>query len=83
MEPLGDLLRRCREARCLSLDAVARLLGHKDRVKAVRKLMWVEATGIVRDDLLVELALVLGLDWALLEEVVHALRAAEGHFAQR
>ena len=72
MEPLGDLLRRCREARCLSLDAAARLLGHKDRVKAVRKLMWIEATGIVRDDLSVEPA----LDWALLEEVAHALLAA-------
>ena len=80
MQPLGQLLRQAREANRMGLEQVARKLGYKNAAKGVRKLKVIEATGIVSDESLVRLADVLGLDWALLEDVIECLRqdAQEG-----
>jgi hypothetical protein len=73
MKILGQLLRQAREANCMGLEQVARKLGYKNVVKGVRKLKVVEATGTVNDEILVRLADTLGIDWALLEDVIECL----------
>lgn len=74
MVPLGQLLRQAREANQMGLEQVARKLGYRNVVKGVRKLTVIEATGTVSDETLVRLADVLGIDWALLEDVLDGLR---------
>lgn len=74
MKMLGQLLRQAREANNMTQEQVARKLGYKNIIKGVRKLTVIEATGIVNDEILVRLADTLGIDWALLEDVIECLR---------
>ena len=71
---LGQLLRQAREANRMGLEQVARKLGYRNVAKGVRKLKVIEATGNVNDEILVRLADTLGIDWALLEDVIECLR---------
>lgn len=70
---LGQLLRQAREANHMGLEQVACKLGYKNVAKGVRKLKVIEATGSVRDETIVRLADVLGIDWAMLEDVIECL----------
>ncbi|MEO2091950.1 MAG: hypothetical protein ABGY75_21055 [Gemmataceae bacterium] len=74
MKILGQLLRQAREANRMGLEQVARKLGYRNVAKGVRKLKVIEATGTVNDEILVRLADVLGIDWALLEDVIECLQ---------
>lgn len=80
MKLLGQLLRQAREANRMGPEQVARKVGYRNIRKGVRKLKVIEATGVVPDETLVRLADALGLDWALLEDVLDCLRldAQEG-----
>jgi transcriptional regulator with XRE-family HTH domain len=74
MKLLGPLLRALREARGLSFEEVARRLRYRDLRKGVRRLKTVEATGQVKNDLLLRLLEVLGIDLADFEDILDRLR---------
>jgi transcriptional regulator with XRE-family HTH domain len=76
MKAWGELLRRRRELQGVTVEDMARLLGYRDTKKGMRRVLTVEATGVVREDLLLKMAEVLGLDWADLEEVLFALSSS-------
>lgn len=78
MIAVGQILRATRLARNLSLREVASRLGYTDVDRGIRRLVLVEATGLIREDLLVRLLEVLGLDLCeFLEAVDEAGRADE------
>jgi transcriptional regulator with XRE-family HTH domain len=66
-------LRAVRQARGLTPAEVARRLGHRNPHRGARRLMTIEATGIVNEEMLVRLAEALELDWADFEEVLAGL----------
>jgi transcriptional regulator with XRE-family HTH domain len=76
MKAWGELLRSRRELQGMTVEDMARLLGYRDVKKGMRRVLTVEATGVVREDLLLKMAEVLGLDWADLEEVLFALSSS-------
>ncbi len=77
MKVIGQLLRSVREARGLGREEVARQLGYRDIRKGVRRLQFVEATGHIKEDLLVRLLEVLGIDWADFDEARSRLQPPE------
>jgi transcriptional regulator with XRE-family HTH domain len=74
MKEVGRILRQVRLTHNLSLAEVARRLGYRPRRKGVRRLMVIEATGQVNEDLLLRLLEVLGIDLAEFEELMSRLR---------
>lgn len=73
MNPIGRILRAVREARCLSREQVARRLGYGSTRKGVQKLIVIEATGVVKTDVLMNLLEVLELDLATFEDMTEQL----------
>lgn len=74
MKEVGRILRQARLAHGLSLEEVARRLGYRPRRKGVRRLMVIEATGQVHEDLLLRLLDVLSFDLTDFEEITARLR---------
>ncbi len=66
---LGTFFRQHRLKHSLSLGQLAGLIGYKNVSKGANKITRFEATGVVKEDLLIALAEVLGIDLAQIEEL--------------
>ena len=67
---LGTFFRQQRLQQGLTLGQLARLVGYKNIGKGANKITRFEATGVVKEDLLIALAEVLGIDLAQIEELM-------------
>jgi transcriptional regulator with XRE-family HTH domain len=73
MKRLGDFLKAVRLARGLTLPQVARRLGYGNIRKGVNRLRLFEATGAIKEDLLLAVLDVLGVDLAAVEELMDSI----------
>lgn len=80
MIAVGQILRPARLVRGLSLREVAARLGYSDVDRGIRRLSLVEATGLIREDLLARLLEVLGLDLVEFESAVEEAGRADEPF---